>query len=126
MSQVNLHAAWIGILLGVLLGAAQGLFFHRDEWLGGYGSWRRRLTRLGHVSLFGIALLNLGFHFTVAGFPVRGGLILASRLLLVAAVAMPLLCYLSAFRRGFRHLFFVPVLSVAGAVVLLLWRLLAP
>lgn len=126
MTQANLYAAWTGILLGVVFGATQGLFFHREEWMGGYGSWRRRMTRLGHISFFGIALLNLGFHFTAAGMAPRGGLILASRLMIVAAVSMPLLCYLSAFRRPFRHLFFIPTLSVAGAVLLLLWRLLAP
>ena len=45
-------------------------------------------------------------------------------LLVVAAVTMPLLCYLSAFIKGFRHLFFVPTLSVIVGVGLLLWRLL--
>src|SRR4051812_205671 len=52
-ADLNIAAAWIGILCGVLGGAVVGLFFHRDEWLGGYGSWRRRLARLGHISFFG-------------------------------------------------------------------------
>ncbi len=26
---------WIGMLLGVLSGAAIGLFFHREDWMGG-------------------------------------------------------------------------------------------
>jgi hypothetical protein len=122
---VNLHAAWIGILLGAVAGAAQGLFFHDEQWLGGYGSWPRRMIRLGHISFFGIAMINLAFFFTVRELGLRGELVWSSRLLIVAAVTMPLLCYLSAFRKGFRHLFFVPTLSVIIGVALLLWRLLA-
>ena len=45
MANINLWAAWIGILLGLASGTLQGLCFHRDNWLGGYGSWPRRLMR---------------------------------------------------------------------------------
>jgi hypothetical protein len=69
-------------------------------------------------------LLNLAFFFTVRELDLRGEMVWSSGLLVVAAVAMPLLCYLSALRRGFRHLFFVPTLSVIIGVALLLWRLL--
>lgn len=123
-SMINLYTAWIGILLGAMFGAAQGLFFHDEQWLGGYGSWRRRMLRLGHISLFGIAMINLAYHFTVNALEQHEGLAWSSRLLVVAAITMPLLCYLSAVRSGFRHLFFVPTLSVIAAVSLLLWRLL--
>ena len=64
MIEINLYAAWIGMLLGGIFGAIQGLFFHKEEWLGGYGSWRRRITRLGHISFFGIAFINISFVFT--------------------------------------------------------------
>ncbi len=63
MIHLNLWVAWGGILLGLLSGIAQGLHFHKSDWLGGYGSWSRRMMRLGHVSFFGIALLNLAFVF---------------------------------------------------------------
>ena len=53
-STLNLQTAWIGFLLGCISGAVLGLFFHRAEWLGGYGSWRRRMLRLAHISFFGI------------------------------------------------------------------------
>ena len=33
----------IGICLGCAAGAVQGLFFHREDWLGGYHSWPRRI-----------------------------------------------------------------------------------
>ena len=48
---INLYTAWIAFLLGVLTGAVPGLFFHRENWLGGYNAWRRRLARLAHISL---------------------------------------------------------------------------
>jgi hypothetical protein len=123
MSTINLHAAWIGILLGAIAGAAQGMFFHDEAWLGGYGSWRRRMMRLGHISFFGIAMINLAFHLSVVALDWGDPPVWTSRLLLVAAVTMPLLCYFAAFRKGFRHLFFVPTLSVIAGVALFLWRL---
>jgi hypothetical protein len=67
--QINLLAAWIGILLGFLSGLALGLFFHRDDWLGGYGSFRRRLYRLAHISLFGLGAINFFFYFTARALP---------------------------------------------------------
>ena len=30
-----LKAIWIGMLLGVVSGAIIGLFFHREDWMGG-------------------------------------------------------------------------------------------
>lgn len=121
---INLHAAWIGILLGAVAGAVQGLFFHDERWLGGYGTWRRRMLRLGHISFFGIGLINMAFFLTVTTLDLHEGQAWSSRLLIVAAITMPLLCYLSAFRKEFRHLFFVPTLSVIVGVGLLLWSLL--
>ena len=90
-----------------------------DFILGGYGAWRRRLLRLGHISFFGIALLNLAFANTVS---VAGAQtpVLAAWSLVAGAVLMPTICFLAAWRRGFRHLFFLPVLSlISGAVGLL-------
>ena len=53
----------------------QGLGFHRDDCMGGYGSWRRRLTRLGHIAFFGTAMINLAFAFTVQLFDVSHALL---------------------------------------------------
>jgi hypothetical protein len=123
---INLHAAWIGFLLGALAGATSGLFFDRENWLGGYSDWRRRMVRLGHISFFGIGLLNLGFYLTVEAVSMQEGIRLPAILLMVGAVAMPLVCYLSAFRKGFRHLFFIPAGAVTLALALFTWRLGIP
>lgn len=112
MEKANLLAAWAGILLGFLAGAVQGLWFHREDWLGGYASWRRRMLRLGHISFFGIAFINLSFFVTVSLLEIETVSLLVSRLLIVGAVAMPSVCYLSAFKKPFRHLFFVPVVCL--------------
>lgn len=122
----NLYAAWIGFLAGGLAGVVTGLFFHREDWLGGYGSWPRRMVRLAHVAFFGIGILNLAFALTARALGLAGGLRLASALLIVGAVAMPLVCYLSAYRRPFRHLFAVPALSVTAGVALFLARIVRP
>jgi hypothetical protein len=126
---VNLHAGWISILLGFVAGAAPGLFFWRDEWLGGYGSWRRRMVRLAHVAFFGLGFINLAFALTVAqlALPVaEGSLRWASWLLVAGNFAMPVTCYLAAWRLPFRHLFAVPVtcmvLGVAALVKALVLR----
>lgn len=126
MAMINLVAAWIGFVLGVIAGAAAGLRFHDAAWLGGYASWPRRMTRLGHISLFGIGLLNLAFALTVDAAGLTAGIRLPSTLLLVGAVGMPAVCYLSAWKPPFRHLFFIPVLSVLVAAVLVAGRLVSP
>jgi hypothetical protein len=120
---LNLNAAWIGILLGCLSGAAQGLYFHRQEWLGGYGSWPRRMLRLGHISFFGIALLNLAFVGTVMFLGGCAGVSPASWLFIGGAVGMPLFCYLSAVWTPFRHGFAIPVVCLTAAVLLVIRRL---
>jgi hypothetical protein len=120
MSTETLHilAAWIGVFLGVLTGAVFGLAFHRENWLGGYNSWTRRMLRLGHISFFGLALLNFMFSITAGLETLHGTLIrMGSVLFLVGAVTMPITCFLSAWKKSFKTLFPVPVASICGALV---------
>jgi hypothetical protein len=119
VQQTNLCFGWIWILIGLLSGAIIGVFFHDAEWLGGYSSWRRRLVRLGHISFLGTGLLNLAFAFTVALRPDISSSQLASWLFLMGAVAMPTVCFLSAWKELFRILFVIPVASLIGAGVMM-------
>ncbi len=121
----NLVAAWIGFFLGGLAGLTTGLFFHGETWLGGYGSWSRRMIRLGHIAFFGLGFLNLGFAYTVQTLGLTTGIALPSTLLIVGAATMPLVCYLSAYRKPFRNLFFIPALSVTSSVAIVLWRVIS-
>lgn len=130
MADRNLAAAWIGIVLGMAGGAALGLFFHGEGWLGGYGSWRRRLLRLGHVSLFGLAFVNLAFALTAdrmgwrAG--ARPGVDAASALLLAGAALMPAVCALAAWRPSLRPLFVLPVAALVGGAGLVVLAVVPP
>ena len=82
------------------------------------------MTRLGHVSFFGLGILNVLFALSVRAAGVNR-VEVASWALIVGAATMPAVCYLSAWRPVARHLFFVPVLGVLIGLGAFLWRLLA-
>ena len=123
---LNIWAAWIGVLSGVLTGIWHGLHFHDIGWLGGYASWKRRLMRLGHISFFGIAILNLAFAWTIRDLHWRPDTLIPSISLAAAQVLMPLVCYLAAWRGAMRRLFFLPVSCVLIAICGLLWSRAVP
>lgn len=118
----NLCVGWTAILVGLIAGAGVGLFFHDDAWLGGYGSWRRRMIRLGHISFIGTGLLNIAFAATLQRQPNATTLPAATVLLALGAVSMPAVCFLSAWRKPFRHWFVVPVGCLIAGVAELLVR----
>lgn len=119
--RINLIAAWVGILLGFISGFALGLFFHREDWLGGYGSFKRRLYRLAHISFFGLAAVNLFFYFTPQTFPAGAMLSVASSAFIAGAISMPICCLVMAHFPRTRPLFALPVFSLlAGSVLTLL------
>jgi len=115
---INLSMGWLWILVGFLSGMVMGLCFHRDDWLGGYGSFRRRLYRLGHISFFGLALINLLFYFTARLAPLEGGWVgTASWEFVIGAAAKPVCCVVMAHWRKAQALFAIPVISlITGAV----------
>ena len=119
--QLNLVLAWLWILLGFASGMVLGLFFHRDDWLGGYGSFRRRLYRLAHISFFGLGAVNLLFWLTVKNLSAPGATLgLASCAFALGAVTMPLCCVLTAHVPKARLLFAVPVVSLITGGMLML------
>lgn len=119
MPAVNLVFAWWWMALGALSGAAAGMVFHREDALGGYASWTRRLMRLGHIAFFGTGLLNLAFALTLSAVALDSQWMRPPSMLLIAGgVAMPLVCYLAAWRKPLRHLFIVPVLCLAVGLFL--------
>lgn len=120
--QLNLVIAWLWILLGFVSGMVLGLFFHRENWLGGYGSLRRRMYRLGHISFFGLGAVNLLFWLTVqslAGPSLHASI--ASGAFVVGAVTMPLCCVIMAHFPKLHLIFSVPVVSlIVGGLLTLL------
>ena len=111
-------AGWAGMLLGVLSGAVIGLFFHREDWMGGYHSYRRRLTRLGHISFFGLGFVNFFFAIShqLAGLAAHWAHA-AAIAFAIGAATMPACCFLSAWRKPLRHFFFIPVAGVTLGIV---------
>src|ERR1041385_4521708 len=119
--RLNLIAAWVGILLGFGSGLAMGLFFHREDWLGGYSSHKRRLYRLAHISFFGLGAVNLCFYFTALRFGQADvGIRIASLAFIIGLASMPSCCVLMAQFPRARLLFAVLVIALAlGAMITL-------
>ena len=122
---INIKIAWICFLIGCISGAIPGLFFYNKNWLGGYASWQRRMIRLAHISFFGIGFINLLFALTARTLDLNTEIKSSSVLLIVGAIAMPAVCYLSAWKPVFRNLFAIPAMSVTFAIALFLWRIIA-
>jgi len=125
-SNLNLIFAWLWIWLGFATGLGLGLFFHRENWLGGYGSFPRRMYRLAHISFFGLGAVNLLFWLTTQRLSPPEALALESKLaswlFIIGGVSMPLCCLVMAHFRKLQLIFGVPVVSLilAGALTLAL------
>jgi len=119
--KLNLIAAWLGMLLGFGSGLVLGLFFNREDWMGGYSSLKRRLYRLAHISFFGLGAVNLFFYFTAARLPaITPMIVIASWGFIVGAVSMPICCLLMAHFPRTHLLFSIPVacLLLGGVLTL--------
>ncbi len=94
---LNWLIGWCLVLAGLLSGSVLGLFFHREDFLGGYGSFRRRLFRLGHIALVALGMLNVLFSISAA--PLGTGWVasMASVAIIVGGLTMPLMCFLTGF-----------------------------
>ncbi|MCL2640567.1 MAG: hypothetical protein FWD53_06965 [Phycisphaerales bacterium] len=117
---MNWYGGWAMLLTSFAVGAIVGLSFWRENFMGGYGSWRRRMVRLGHIALAALGILNMVYG--LAGVPVTGtwqaqG---AGMGLLIGGVAMPTVCFLAAWRMDWRHGFVIPVCALVGAAVCVL------
>ena len=121
IAQPNLVLAWLWILLGFVSGMVLGMFFHGENWLGGYASFKRRMYRLGHISFFGLGAVYLLFYFTAKSFPFATPMAgIASWAFVVGAVSMPVCSVLMAHFPKAHMMFAVPVLSlIAGGVLTL-------
>ena len=119
----NLFLAWLWILLGFVTGMVLGLFFHGEHWLGGYASFQRRMYRLGHISFFGLGVVNLLFWLTAQNVSLTGPFAgVASWAFIVGAITMPVCCVVMAHFPKANLIFTVPVISLilGGALTLTL------
>ena len=113
LPHLNLTLGWLWILLGFASGMVLGLFFHRENWLGGYASFKRRMYRLAHIFFFGLGAVNLLFWLTMKTLSASSlFLAVASWAFVVGAIAMPFCCVVMANFPRSRMLFAVPVVSL--------------
>lgn len=117
---INWYFGWAMILTAFVTGAGIGLFFHRDDFLGGYASFRRRILRLGHIALAALGMINILFAISMKAVEPSPQVQAASVCFMVGGVTMPGVCFLSAWHTGFRHLFFIPVTALVAAAILTL------
>lgn len=99
----------------------RGLLLARSRKHERYGSFRRRMVRLGHISFFGLGFLNLLFALSVGVLTLPPAHVQVASLSFIAgAVTMPLCCFLTAWHPPLRRLFPVPVVAVAAGILTLL------
>lgn len=122
MNAVGLWSwGWAQVLAGFASGAALGLWFHREAFLGGYSSWRRRLLRLGHIACIALGILQMLVALSPAAAASGSVAQTCFGLWRAGGVLMPAVCFLSAWRAAFRHLFALPVLALSSAAALTLY-----
>jgi len=127
MAQWNMFAGWAGMLLGLISGSVIGLFFHQADFAGGYGAFRRRLLRLGHIAFFGLGIINVLFSLALSSGSIQPDYPVTASLSLIAGAAlMPTICFLTAWKAFFRHAFALPVICVAITIVLVLQKMVIP
>lgn len=114
---LNWQAGWLLVLAAFATGAGIGLFFHREQFLGGYSSFRRRMLRLGHIACAALGLMNVVFSLSPWPHPAMWQGHWASLAFVIGGVTMPVACFLCAWRESFRHLFAIPVTALVLAVV---------
>jgi hypothetical protein len=114
---LNWYAGWGLIASAFVTGAAIGLHFHRADFWGGYGSFRRRIVRLGHIALAALGMMNV--LFSLSPWPASSSWesSAASIAFVVGGASMPAVCFLTGWHKSFRFLFFIPVTALVMAAV---------
>ena len=116
---INEAFGWCSVLGGIALGLYMGRKFEREDWLGGYHAFPRRMVRLAHIALVAIGILNIQFAQSQARLRLNPALqTVASLALMSAAVLMPACCLWIAPRRRHFEIFAAPVACLAGGVML--------
>lgn len=115
----NAVFGWGLVLAGFASGALLGLGFHREGFLGGYGSYARRLLRLGHIALVALGMLNVLYAIYPGPFAGTTAAAIAGVGLMVGGVSMPVACFLAAWREPLRFLFPVPVIALVASAIAL-------
>jgi hypothetical protein len=113
---MNAAFGWIWITAGLVSGMVLGLGFARENFLGGYGSWKRRLLRLGHIAQVMLGVMNVLFEMSRERMVVAPVWVDAAAWgMVTGAVLMPTVCALAAFDKRAMALFGIPVIALIGS-----------
>ncbi|WP_432798933.1 hypothetical protein [Poriferisphaera sp. WC338] len=122
---LNIIFGWVWMLAGIFVGGIVGMFFAKEDFMGGYNSWRRRLVRLGHIAFIGMAIVNIGFALCIKTYNIHGfAADIASIGFFIGGVGMPVICLLSAWKQKLRHAFAIPVAGVSIGSALTIWMII--
>ena len=112
------YAFW-GLPLGLVSGLCLGLVAQRDDGWGGYGSFRRRAARLGHVALVMLPVLAGVYALLLDGRAASPApLAWATGLWVLGAPALCVVLFLAAWRPALRYVLPVPALALTAASIL--------
>lgn len=114
---MNWYFGWGAILCAFVSGAVIGMFFYREDFLGGYTSFPRRMMRLGHIALAGLGIINILYSLSTPAADSSPQATVAAVGFIVGGVTMPAVCWLTAWRAGCRRLFFIPVAALIIAAI---------
>jgi hypothetical protein len=118
--------ALAGIPAGLAIGLALGLVADREDGWGGYGSFRRRSARLGHVASVMLPLLAGFYALALHAWPHSESVALWGAVLWVGGgAALVLTLFLAAWRPGFRFALPVPALALCGGAAALAFAVLS-
>ena len=116
---------WLSVLAGLVMGLYMGMKFQREDWLGGYNAFPRRMVRLAHVALVALGMLNILFAQSAARQRLSPALAQAASIAFVAAaVTMPACCLWIATRRRHFEFFAAPITALAAGLILTIGGLL--
>ncbi len=124
---LNLSIGWLWILFGFLSGSLIGFNFHflKENWLDGYSSQKRRLFRLGHISFFGLGIVNIIYYFTFNNLLSSSVLTdIASLGFVIGAISMPLCCFSIGVYPRIKNVFYIPVVSLILSCIITVWEVL--
>ncbi len=115
IGQANIIWGWIGIVTGITSGSIIGFWafagpLKPPKGHESYDSLPRRLTRLAHVAMFMLPLINIVYGEHLDGIAVSESLkILASNSMLVLMVGIPTALMLASYKIAFKYLNLIPV-----------------
>lgn len=116
---MNEIGGWLFVLGGLVMGLVMGLKFQREEWLGGYSAFPRRMVRLAHVALVALGMINIQFAHSAARLHLNPRMeSVASIAFIAAAALMPACCLRMAARRRNFEIFAAPIVCLATGLIL--------